>query len=80
MQAACIFWKLILLSVVSFAVIFSHSRGCLFTLLVVSSAVQKRLSSIRSQLFCLHFRYSRRWVLEDLALIYVVESSAYVFL
>ena len=29
------------LSVVSFAIIFSHSKGCLFTLLVVSLAVQK---------------------------------------
>ena len=29
------------LSVVSFAIIFSHSEGCLFTLLIVSFAVQK---------------------------------------
>ena len=29
------------LSVVSFAIIFSHSDGCLFTLLIVSFAVQK---------------------------------------
>ena len=28
-------------SVVSFAIIFSHSEGCLFTLLIVSFAVQK---------------------------------------
>ena len=40
-----------LLSVVSFAVIFSHSEGCLFTLLIVSFAVQKLLSLIRSYLF-----------------------------
>ena len=39
------------LSIVSFAVIFSHSEGCLFTLLIVSFAVQKLLSSIRSLLF-----------------------------
>ena len=31
------------LSVVSFAIISSHSEGCLFTLLIVSFAVQKRL-------------------------------------
>jgi len=37
-----------LLSVVSFAVIFSHSEGCLFTLLIVSFVVQKLLSLIRS--------------------------------
>ena len=29
------------LSVVSFAIIFSHSKGCLFTLLIVSLAVRK---------------------------------------
>ena len=39
-----------LMSVVSFAIIFSHSQGCLFTLLIVSFAVQKLLSLIRSHL------------------------------
>ena len=39
------------LSVVSFAVIFSHSEGCLFTSVIVSFAVQKLLSLIRSHLF-----------------------------
>ena len=39
------------LSVVSFAIIFSHSEGCLFNLLIVSFAVQKFLSLIRSHLF-----------------------------
>ena len=42
-----------LLSVVSFATIFSHCAGCLFTLLIVSFAVQKLLSLIRSHLFIL---------------------------
>ena len=37
------------LSVVSFAIIFSHSEGCLFTLLIISLIVQKLLSLIRSQ-------------------------------
>ena len=36
------------LSVVSFAIIFSHSEGCLLTLLIVSFAVQNLLSLIRS--------------------------------
>ena len=40
-------------SVVSFAIIFSHSEGCLFTLLIVSFAVQKLLGLIRSHLFIL---------------------------
>ena len=38
------------LSVVSFAVIFSHSEGCLFTWLIVSFALQKPLSLIRPHL------------------------------
>ena len=43
------------LSVASFAIIFSHSEGCLFTLHMVSFAVQKPLSLIRSHLFTLVF-------------------------
>ena len=34
-----------------FSIIFSHSEGCLFTLLIVSFVVQKLLSLIRSRLF-----------------------------
>ena len=41
------------LSVASFAIIFSHSESCLFTLLIVSFVVQKLLSFIRSHLFIL---------------------------
>ena len=43
------------LSVVSFAVSFSHSNGCLFTLLTASFAMQKLLSLIRSHLFTFLF-------------------------
>ena len=43
------------LSVVSFAIIFSHSEGCLFTLLIVSFVVQKLLILIRSHLFIFAF-------------------------
>ena len=43
------------LSVVLFAIIFSHSEGCLFTLLIVSFAVQKLLVLIRSHLFIFVF-------------------------
>ena len=56
---SCMSWLYILeinpLSVVSFAIIFSHSEGCLFTLLIVSFAVQKLLSWIRSHLFTFVF-------------------------
>ena len=43
------------LSVPSFAIIFSHSEGYLFTLLIVSFIVQKLLSLIRSHLFTFAF-------------------------
>ena len=70
------------LSVVSYAIIFSHSEGCIFSLLIVSFGVQKLLSLIRPPLFyfCFDFHYSRRWIIEDLALIYVIKCSAYIFL
>ena len=69
------------LSVVSFAIIFSHSEGCLFTLLIVSFAVQKLLSLMRSHLFTFVFiSVTRGGGHRGLALIYVIECSAYVFL
>ena len=43
------------LSAVPFAVIFSYSEVCLFTLLTVSFAVQKLLSLVRSHLFTFVF-------------------------
>ena len=45
----------LILSVDSFANIFSHSEGCLFVLFMVSCAVQKLLSFIRSHLFVFIF-------------------------
>ena len=43
------------LSVVSFAIIFSHSKGSLFILLIVFYAVQRLLCLIRSHLFTFVF-------------------------
>ena len=43
------------LSVTWFANIFSHSVGCLFVLLMVSSAVQKLKTLVRSHLFIFAF-------------------------
>ena len=43
------------LSVVSFAIIFSHSEGCLFTLLIVSFAVQKLFKF--NQVLLVHFLF-----------------------
>ena len=71
------------LSVVSFAIIFSHSEGCLFILLIVSFAVHAKafkFNQVPLVYFRFYFHYSRRWVIEDLALIYVIECSACVFL
>ena len=58
------------LSVVS--LISYHSKDSLFSLLTVSFAGQKLLSLIRSHLFCFYFHYSRRQIIEDLTLIYVI--------
>ena len=43
------------LSVASFAIIFSHSEGYLFTLLIVSFVVEKLLILIKSNLFIFAF-------------------------
>ena len=43
------------LSIASFAIILSHSEGCLFTLIIVSFVVQKLLILIRSHLFIFAF-------------------------
>ena len=72
-----------LLSIVSFANIFSHSVSCLFILFImVSFAVQKLLNLIRSHLFyfCFYVHYSRRPVQKNISAIYVKQCSAYVFL
>jgi len=70
------------LSVVSLAIIFSHSEGCFFTLLIVSFAVQKLLNLIRFHLFflfvCFYSCCSKRRVIEYLAVTYVKECIAYV--
>ena len=81
MSRLCIL-EINLSSVVSFAIIFSHSKGYLFTLLIVSLAVQKlfKFNQVPLVYFCFYFHYSRRWVIEELALINVIECSAYVFL
>ena len=75
------------LSVVSFAMIFSHSEGCLFTLHTFSPYLyfpllckSFKFNQVPLVYFCFNFHYSRRWVIEDLALIYVIECSSYVFL
>ena len=65
------------LSVVSFAIIFSHSEGCLFALLIVSFAVQKLLSLIRSHLFTFVFISVTLGGGSQRILLYVIECSDY---
>ena len=43
------------LSVAAFAIIFSHSEGCFFTLFIVSFVLQRLLSLIRPHLFIFAF-------------------------
>ena len=50
----CVF-EINFLSITLFANIFSHSIGCLFILFIVSFAMQKLVSLIRSHLFLLSF-------------------------
>ena len=70
------------LSVVSFAIIFSQSEGCFFHLAYSFLCCAKafKFNQVSLVNFCFYFFYCRRWVIEDLALIYVIECSTYVFL
>ena len=69
------------LSVASFADIFSHSIGCLFALFMVSFAVQKLLSLIRTHLFifALFPLPGKTDPKEIFPNIYVKECTAYTF-
>ena len=51
LQSCLYIFEISCLSVASFAIIFSHSEGCLFTLLIGSFVLQKLLNLIRSYLF-----------------------------
>ena len=65
------------LSVVSFAITFSHSEGCFFTLLsFLCCAKAFKFNQAPLVYFCFYFHYSRRWVIEDLALTHLIECLA----
>ena len=68
------------LSVTSFTSIFSHSEDCLFILFMVSFAMKKLVSLIRSHLFVLGFFLLLPWETDQrkIAMIYVRECFAYV--
>ena len=61
------------LSVVSFAIIISHSEWLSFHLAYSFLCCAKvfMFNQVPLVYFCFYFHYSRRWVIEDLALIYV---------
>ena len=70
------------LFVTLFANIYSQSVGCLFVLFMVSFAVQKLVSLIRSHLSIFAFISIAlgEWVKKVLAVIYVKECTSCVFL
>ena len=70
------------LSITLFTNIFSRFVGCLFILFIVSFAMQKLLSLIGTHLFIFVFISITLGggIIEDLAVIYVRECSACVFL
>ena len=70
------------LSVESFAKIFSHSVGCLLIFFngFLCFAEAFELNQVSLVYLCLYCHYSGRWAKQDVAVIYVREHSAYVFL
>ena len=74
--AACIYLEINSLSVVSFAIYFLPFWGLSFHLVCSFLCCAKAFNQIPLVYFCFYFHYSRRWVIEDLALIHVIECSA----
>ena len=69
------------LSVVSFAIISPILRVVFSPVYsFLCCAKVSKFNKVPLIYFCFYFHYSRRWVIEDLALIYVIKGSAYVFL
>ena len=73
------------LSVALFPIIFSHSEGCLFTLLIISFVVQKLLSLIRSPylfllLFPIYWEVGHRGSCCDLCQRMFCLSSIYIYI
>ena len=69
------------LSVVSFAVIFSHSESCFIHLAYsfVFCAKSFQINQVTLVYFFFYFHYSRRWVIEDLSLVCVIEFLFFLF-
>ena len=79
--AAYIFWKLTLCNCLichGFLPFWGLSFHLAYSFLCCAKAF--KFNQVPLVYFCFCFHYCRRWVIEDLALIYVIECSAYVFL
>ena len=60
------------LSVVSFAIIFSHPEGCFhLSYSFLSCAKAFKFNQVPLVYFCFYFHYSGRWIMDDLSVIYV---------
>ena len=68
-----VYFEINSLSVASFAIIFSHSEGCLFSLPIVSFTAQNLLSLIRSHFLIFAFISITLGGGEDLAVIFMSE-------
>ena len=78
--AVCIFWKLILCQLFHL-LLFSPTLRVVFHLAYSYPCCAKafKFNQVPLVYFCFYFCYSRRWVIEDLAMIYVIQCSAYSF-
>ena len=76
--AACIFWKLILCHLFHLLFLFSPFWRLSFHLAYSFLCCAKafKFNQVPLVYFCFYFHYSRRWVIEDLTLIYVIECTA----
>ena len=76
--AAYIFWKLILCQLFHcyyFLPFWGLSFHLGYSFLCYAKAF--KINQVPLVYFCFYFHYSRKWVIEGLALIYVIECSAY---
>ena len=76
--AACIFWKLFVSCFICyyFLPFWGLSFHLAYSFLCCAKAF--KFNQVPLVYFCFYFCYCRRWVIEDLALIYIIKCSAYV--